>query len=141
MPNPVPSVRPPWAQVVRVAAAQRLMIWIFLAGLLSLPLSFLGTATTGVDAAAILFLALVLAVRLAMAVAMYRTAAALGSRRAVLWAIGGFLPSVIGPIVLLVLNGKATRFLKDAGQKPGFMGAKVPSQPPPGYEGLEQVFS
>lgn len=133
---------PPWAQVVRVAAAQRFLIWLFLAGILALPLSLLASDVTWGDfTVAFVFLAAVVAVRLVMAVAVYRVAAALGSNVPVLWAIGGFLPNFIGLVVLLVLNSKATTFLKRAGQKPGFMGVKLPPEPPPGYGGLDQVFS
>jgi hypothetical protein len=126
---------PPWEQVVRVAAAQRLLIWIFFAGLLAFPLSL--QVGLGEKITKLLLVAIVLIVRVAMAAAVYRVAAALGSKVAVVWAIGGFLPSIIGLIV------KATRFLRTAGLKPGFMGTRVPSDPPPGYgtEALGQIFS
>lgn len=142
MPVPVPVTFPPWAQVVRVGRAQRALILVFLAALLAIPISmaagFAGLGYGGPTLYVVLFIAL----RVAMAVAIYRVSAAMGSKLAVLWAIGGFLPNIIGLIVLLVQNQRATGFLKRAGVKPGFLGVKVPPEPPPDYPGsLDAVFS
>lgn len=145
MAHSVSAIVPPWEQVYRVGRAQRLLIWLFLAGLLALPLSLAsaGARPGAAEQMGIVFLALIIVVRLGMAVAVYRVAAALGSKLAVVWAIGAFLPNLIGLIVLLVLNQKATTFLRSAGLKPGFMGVKVSPTPPPGYGGqvLGDVFS
>ncbi len=149
MPASPPSTLPPWEQVVRVGRAQRALIWVFFAGLLVLLLPIGAGALAGAgatdglgEAGALSFVALAVGLRIAMAICVYRVAAALGSKVAILWALGGFLPNLIGLLVLLVVNRRATRFLRGAGLKPGFMGVKVPPEPPPGYlDGLGGVFS
>lgn len=127
------STRPPWEQVVRVGRAQRALIWIFLAGMLAAPISLVpfGVLARG-DLAGLTYLILLVAARVAMVVGVYRVAAAFGSRVAILWAMGGLLPTVIGLVVLLLANQHATGFLKRAGLEPGVLGVKVPPDPPPG---------
>jgi len=93
----------------------------------------------GPDLVGYLSLAVVIGVRGWMALSVYRLSKALGSKVAVLWAIGGFLPNIIGLVVLAVLSGRATGRLKKAGLRVGLLGARLPSEPPPGFACQETV--
>ena len=74
-----------------------------------------------------------------MAVAVYRVAKAMVSKLGVLLAIGAFLPNLIGLLVLAAVSARATKHLKNAGLRVGFLGAKLPEQPPPGFVCQEVV--
>ncbi len=145
-PPPEPSFRtraraaalPSWAALKAIADAQRQIMLAVLAGILAvlftqLPSPLSGEAQGFREVAAIVIVAVVVGVRLWMAVATYRLAGALGSKVAVLWAIGGFLPNLIGLIVLVVLSSRASSRLKKAGIKVGLLGAKLGDSPPPGF--------
>lgn len=148
MPFPVaPPVRPSsaapsaslpkWSTLKRVADAQRQAMFALLAGILAIPLSisvggtFLPNAAGGGAAIALVLLAL--AARIWMIVAVYRVMKALGSSFALLWALGAFLPNIVGLLVLAICSSRATKRLRDAGLKVGLMGAKLPERPPPGF--------
>jgi hypothetical protein len=123
----------PWAQIVRVAKAQRLVIGLFAVSLLGLPMSFIAGATVGLGGSInFIWIPVALGLRVATAVAVYRLAAALGSKLAVLWAIGSIVPNCIGFVVLLVISNNASEFLKKNGISVGFLGTTVPETPPPG---------
>lgn len=144
--NPAtPSPRPSWTTLREIAAQQRFVLWAFLAGLLAVPVGVgLGSALADLAVPALVVSGgLVVVSRVVMAVGVYRLERAMGSRVAVLWAIGAFVPNFIGLIVLIVVSLAATRRLKQAGVKVGLMGATLPEQPPPGYacSELSDVFS
>ncbi len=131
---------PRWADLKKIADAQRQVLVAFCAGLLAIPLfaAFGGgwsppVGETGVAIGALVLAALVLGVRVWMAIGTYRLARAIGSRLAILWTLGTFLPSILGLIVLIVLMSRATKRLKSVGLKVGLLGAKLPDQPPPGF--------
>ena len=65
----------------------------------------------------------------ALALYAYRTAAALGSRVSVLWAVALLVPYV-NVISLLVLSSKATKACRDAGIEVGFLGPKLEATTP-----------
>lgn len=135
---------PAWSQVRLVADRQRHVLWAFLAGLLLQGASLALYAAGGreqVELAGFAPVVILVVVRGVMAVTVFRLTAALGSSVAPLWAIGAFLPNLVGLVVLLVANGRATRFLGRAGVKVGFMGARLPDAPPPGYADVSDVFS
>ncbi len=141
--SPLPS----WAGLKAIADGQRAALIALGAGFLVIPLSVLFASGLGEEsggvAGAVVLVAFVWAVRIWMAVAVYRLARALGSRLAVLWAIGAFLPNIIGLVVLAVISSRATGRLRKAGLKVGLLGAKLPDQPPPGFlcQELERAFS
>jgi hypothetical protein len=128
---------PKWSTLKRVADAQRQAMFALLAGILAVPFSFSVGGTFLPNAAgggvAIALVLLVLATRIWMIVAVYRVMKALGSAFALLWALGAFLPNILGLIVLAICSSRATKRLKDAGLKVGLMGAKLPEKPPPGF--------
>jgi hypothetical protein len=128
---------PKWSTLKRVADAQRQAMFALLAGILAIPLSFSVGGTFVPDAAggaaAIVLVLLVLATRIWMIVAVYRVMKALGSGFPLLWALGAFLPNILGLIVLAICSARATKRLKDAGLKVGLMGARLPEKPPPGF--------
>ena len=138
---------PRWADLKRVADAQRLVLFTFLAALLAIPglaaigatLGASGDSLHGAEILVIGVTALVVILRVWMAVAVYRLAKAMGSRIGVLWAIGAFLPNLIGLLVLAAISARATSHLKKAGLKVGFLGAKLPEKPPPGFVCQEVV--
>lgn len=132
---------PRWADLKRIGDAQRLVLFTFVVGLLAIPLS--GALDAGLGAGAedgdelvvggLVALVIFLGVRIWMAVGVYRLTSAMGSRVGVLWALGAFLPNLIGLVVLIVVSSRATSRLKKAGLKVGLMGAKLPAEPPPGF--------
>lgn len=132
---------PRWEDLKRIARAQRLVLFTFLVGLIAIPLSGALAGDFGAAAesegelavGALVVGALVLGVRIWMAVGVYRLTAAMGSRVGVLWALGAFLPNLIGLVVLIVVSSRATSRLKKAGLRVGLMGAKLPDAPPPGF--------
>ena len=151
-PLPPPAAPPPlragaplpsWSQLRAIADGQRLIIWALLAGFVLIPGGAVFGAAAGGSAGLYAWIVFMVAVRLFMAVAVYRLAAALGSRVAILWAIGGFLPNLIGLVVILVLSARATKRLRAVGLKVGFLGTKLPEEPPPGVLTAEvsQIFS
>lgn len=120
-----------WERLRAVAQAQRLVIAFFAGGLLALPASaFLGAALGGGESANLLVVGAVVVLRVGMAWAVYRLMTQLGGSVAVLWAIGAFLPNIVGLIVLLVVSSKANAFLQKAGVKVGLFGASIPETPP-----------
>ncbi len=145
-----PASAPPlprWADLKRVADAQRLVLFTFLAALLAIPglaaiagaLGASGAGPSGAEVAIIAVTALVVILRVWMAIAVYRVAKAMGSKVGALWAIGAFLPNLIGLLVLAAISARATSHLKKAGLKVGFLGAKLPEKPPPGFVCQEVV--
>ncbi len=146
--RPAPAQQlPRWADLKRVADAQRLVLFTFLAALLAIPglaalgagLAASGTGLNGAEVAVVAVAALVVILRVWMAVAVYRVAKAMGSRLGVLWALGTFLPSLLGLLVLAAISARATTHLRKAGLKVGFLGAKLPERPPPGFACQEVV--
>jgi hypothetical protein len=131
---------PRWSDLKKIADAQRQVLVAFCVGLLAIPLSAAfggGLAGFGGDAGTsiglLVLAALVLGVRIWMAVGTYRLARAMASRVAILWTIGTFLPSIVGLLVLIAIISRATKRLKSVGLKVGLLGAKLPDQPPPGF--------
>ena len=115
-----------------MAQAQRLVIQMFALGLLSLPAAAVLTAIFGAGPLAnYAFVGVFLLVRGAMALAVYRLAVGLNSGLPALWAIGVFIPNVLGVIVLLVISSRATKMLQTAGVKVGLMGASLAETPLP----------
>jgi hypothetical protein len=112
-------------------AYRRLVLW-FGAQLVLIPLALPLNATsplgTGAQLLALAILVFSFAASVALAVYAYRTALALGSSAAVLWAIGTFLPGV-GVLVLLALSARATRTCKASGIPVGLLGPKLPPEP------------
>src|SRR5512133_2888551 len=106
-PRPQARQIPRWADLKRIGDAQRLVLLTFLVGLLAMPASAAIGAGFGafrpdhgdIGVGVIAVLVLVVAVRAWMAVAVYRLARALGSRVGVLWALGAFIPNVLGLVV------------------------------------------
>jgi hypothetical protein len=133
-PRPAAGPLPSWATLKRIADGQRQAMLALLAGMLVLPASFL---LVGADAPSEhvgwVAVAVTLGLRAWMGVAVYRLTAAMGSRVALLWAIGAFLPNVIGLVVLAVASARATKRLRAAGLKVGLLGAKLGPTPPPGF--------
>jgi hypothetical protein len=131
---------PSWSQLKAIADGQRMVLWALLIGTLA-ALATVGAGAAGgaPDLVGYLFLAVVIGVRGWMALSVYRLSKALGSKVAILWAIGGFLPNLIGLVVLAVLSGRATGRLKKAGLRVGLLGARLPSEPPPGFACQETV--
>ncbi len=132
-----PSSRlPRWSALKRVADAQRQALLALLVAILVIPLSIvLGGAVGGEGVGTTAIAAAVVAVgaRVWMLVAVYRVMKALESSVAWLWAIGAFLPNLIGLIVLAVCSARATKRLKGAGLEVGLLGAKLADRPPPGF--------
>ncbi len=140
-PSPAGQQLPRWSNLKAIADAQRLAIFALLAGIVAIPaaaaLAIPFTADRGGAEMILPFLVLVivLGVRAWMAVAVFRLARALGSGigGGILWAIGTFMPNLIGVIVLVAVSWRATSRLKKAGLKVGLLGAKLAEQPPPGF--------
>jgi hypothetical protein len=136
-----PGQLPSWANLKAIADAQRLAIFALLGGIVAIP----GAAALAIpytlensgaaELLPFLVLAIVIGVRAWMAVAVFRLARALGSGIAggILWAIGTFMPNLIGVFVLVVASARATNRLKRAGLKVGLLGAKLAANPPPGF--------
>jgi hypothetical protein len=135
--RPGPAL-PSWPQLRAIADCQRYAIWAFLAQILAFALLWATSAAGG-----LVWIVIMLLVRLQIAGACYRLSKALGSRVAILWGVGGFLPNVIGLVVIAVLSVRATRRLRSVGLKVGFLGTKLPAEPPPGVLTAEvsQIFS
>ncbi len=111
---------------------RRLVLWFgaqLVLNFIALPLGAVRTPT----AAALMFsvdvLVGVIVTLAALAVYSYRTAAALGSSVALLWAIAMFVPCA-NVITLLALSAKATSTCRANGIPVGFLGPKVPSAQP-----------
>ncbi len=106
---------------------------MFALGLLSLPTVVVLQSVVKDEAlSGLAFLVVFLSVRTAMAVSVYRLAKLLAASAPVMWAIGTFIPNIIGVIVLMVISGRASTFLQKAGIKVGLFGASVGETPPPG---------
>ena len=114
-----------WQALRKLAEAQRQLIWGYPLAIVAM----LGGMTMGASKIAALFWAL----RLLLGWLVFRVARAWGAEAPVLWGIGGFLPNIIGLIVLFVANSRATKRLKAAGIEVGFMGTHVPEEPPAGW--------
>jgi len=126
-----PAPYPSWTQLRAVAAAQRRVLILFLVGLAANVLASPLAAGAG-KAGPILVILGVIALAIAMVISVYRLAATLGSGAAWLWAATCWL-SFLGLIVILILNGRATRLLKRSGLKVGLLGVgALPATPPPG---------
>ena len=108
---------------------RRLVLWFgaqLVLDLIAMPLNALPTPTAGVAALSVVVLLGLLALLAALAVYSYRTATALGSSVAVLWAIAMFIPCA-NVITLLALSASATRACRANGIPVGFFGPKEPS--------------
>jgi hypothetical protein len=149
MPETAPY--PSWARLRAVAAAQRRVLLLFLAMLVLYPfaisvLSLTKQGTASGDSTTILTAVLggaFLVLAVSLLVGMYRLARALGARVPALWALGSWF-SCLGFVLILILNGRATRMLKRSGVKVGFLGVKdLPATPPPGVltSDVADVFS
>lgn len=126
---PLPFPEDPNIDLIKLAKAQKWVLWavfanittllmvLFLQGLLSNP-----NATT--NSVLMLFNILRLSIALGVAIAIWNLGRALRIKLAWLFAILSFLP-LVGLVVLLVLNSRATTVLKMAGYKIGFLGAKI----------------
>ena len=122
----------PWSRLRAVAQAQRFVIQMFALGLLSLPAAGVITALVGTgELANFAFVAVFLLVRGTMAFAVYKLASELNSGLPALWAVGAFIPNIVGMIVLLIISSRASTFLQKAGIKVGLMGASLAETPPP----------
>lgn len=136
---------PSWTQLKAVADGQRMVLTALLVGILATVGATLAAGAvaagdgSGATAGGIAYLVVVIGVRAWMAVATWRLARALGSKVAILWAIGGFLPNIVGLLVLAVLSSRATGRLRKAGLRVGLMGAQLPADPPPGFACQETV--
>jgi hypothetical protein len=125
-----------WYQTERIARAQKLLLWVILLTLVSfVPLLIprgdeLVALVRIVGAVTLIFAAFA-----ARIYATYLLAKALGdsSEAILLWtlgtAFGGCIP-LLGIVVLLVINQRATGRLQRAGLKVGLMGARLTSGPP-----------
>lgn len=122
---------PPLDAPALAHAYRRLVLW-FAAQLvlipLALPLNALPHPSPGTSLLALAILVVSFGASVALAFYAYRTAAALSSSAAVLWAIGMFLPCV-GVLVLLALSAIATRACKAHGIRVGWLGPELPAEP------------
>jgi len=122
-PNAAPDPASP--ETREIAAAQRQLLFAVVSSiLLNLTQCLSGT----MQSSPVLFVPLfvvALAILAFMIVSVVRLAAAMGTGTAtrVLLALAMFIP-LVNLLVLLVLNGRATRRLEAAGLKVGLMGAK-----------------
>lgn len=122
----------PWGRLRAVAQAQRFVIQMFLLGVVGLPTAAVLTSLLGDgEAARYASVGVFIVLRSTMAWSVFQLSDKLGSDRPGLWAIGAFIPNIIGLIVLLVISGRATTFLQRAGVKVGLMGASLGDAPPP----------
>ncbi len=122
---------------------RRLVLWFgaqLVLNVIAMPLNLVSTPSAGVTALSVIVLLALLALLAALAVYSYRTATALGSSVAVLWAIAMFIPCA-NAITLLALSSTATRTCRENGIPVGFFGPKEPRStvapvttpaPPPG---------
>ncbi len=138
LPTTAAQQLPRWADLKAIADGQRLAMIALLAGIFAIPLTaLLATGAeyrgpmgySGLGIATLVFWA----VRAWMAYAVYRLAKALDSAVPALWAVGAFLPGIVGLAVLAIVSARATTRLKKVGLKVGLLGAKLPEKPPPGF--------
>ena len=92
-------------QVIRVGKQQRAIMWLILAAILTFLVPLAGLITG-----------------IIMIVFVYRFASAMKWPVAWLWAILSFLP-LINLLILVTLNGRATKLLRANGIRVGLMGA------------------
>lgn len=76
------------------------------------------------DTLTLIFLPAIIATSTALAYFAYRTAEALGSRSAALWAVAMFIPCM-NMITLLALSAKATAACRAVGINVGFLGPEI----------------
>lgn len=123
-PDGPPVVVPPQADTQidapALAKAQKLVLWAMLASVATV---LMALAVQSYPTAVILITLVRLLLSLFMAYAVFGLARALKIKWAWLAAILAFLP-LIGLVVLLSFNGKATTKLREAGYAVGLMGAK-----------------
>jgi hypothetical protein len=142
-----PPSLPSWTELRAIARHQRFVLWAFLAGLAAFPLAAglaaLGRGVLPGEATVVVTVLVIISTRVAMAIGVHRLTTAMGSKLGLVWAIGAFIPNVIGLIVLVVVSLRASSRLKKAGLKVGLMGANLPEEPPPGFASRElgDVFS
>ena len=108
--------------LVRVATAQRAVLWLILLYFAAIFGAGLGNGA-GLHALAYIVPFIYLAVLIIGAILVYRLAHAIESAAPWLYVVLLVIP-IGGLIGLLILNGKATRMLRDAGLRVGLMGAK-----------------
>jgi len=108
--------------LVRVAKAQRAVLWLILLYFAAIFGTGLGNGA-GLHALAYIVPFIYLAVLIIGAILVYRLAHAIESSAPWLYVVLLVIP-IGGLIGLLILNGKATRMLRDAGLRVGLMGAK-----------------
>ena len=112
------------SRVRLVADRQRFLIWVVLANLIiQFGLMFMGDVTDPFVLGSLMLV--LLAVLVSTVVAVLRLAAALGTHIVVLILLAPlcFIP-LLNLLVLLAENGSATRLLRSAGIRVGFMGAR-----------------
>lgn len=100
-----------------------------LLGFLSFPASAFLTHLFAKELSGFVTLGLFLVVRGAMGWSVYRLATELATGKPILWGFGAFIPNFLGLVVLGLISGRATTFLRKAGLKVGLLGATVPEQP------------
>ncbi len=93
--------------VISVGKSQRAIMWVILASIIGLFIPF-APIVTGI-------LCVVFLYKMAKALKM-------STASCVLLAIGAFIP-IVGLIILLVVNSKATKLIRDNGIRVGLMGA------------------
>ncbi len=107
---------------------RRLVLWFgvqLVLNFIAVSLNLVGTPSVSVAVRAVMLLLGVIATLAALAVFSYRTAGALGSSVAVLWAIAMFVPCA-NVVTLLALSAKATAACRANGIPVGFLGPKLP---------------
>lgn len=124
--------RPP-LDVPRLAHSYRRLILWFGAQLILVFVVLLFSASSRPGAGVEVLLLAVriggLVILVALALYAYRTAAALGSSVAFVWAIAMFIP-LVNLVALLALSANATRACRASGIPVGFFGPRLPTTPP-----------
>ena len=108
---------------------RRLVLWFgaqLVLNVIALPLNAMSPTSTAAGVLALLALSAMLGTLVALAIYAHRTATALGSSAAVLWAIAMFVPCA-NVITLLALSSKATHACRANGIPVGFLGPKLPA--------------
>jgi hypothetical protein len=121
--NPInaPELKPPNAEVIAVAKAQKQILWLILANIGAMIVA-MAAKPTGGAVAGIIGNVLALVVVVFIAVTVYRLAGAL-KLTAWVYVILMFIPC-ISLLTLLHLNSKATAHLRANGIRVGLMGAR-----------------
>ncbi|RYX84919.1 hypothetical protein EON83_08250 [bacterium] len=126
---PSPFPEDPNINLVALAQAQKWVMWAVLANISTVLMAlFLQSLLSNPNAASasmlLLFNMLRLFIAIGVAISIWNLGRALKIKLAWLLAILSFLP-LVGLVVLLVLNSRATTLLKAGGYKVGLMGAKL----------------